>query len=430
MVSGDTSANRREDVIDGWRNGSIDLVVATSAFGMGVDQQDVRSVVHACLPESIDRYYQEVGRAGRDGCASVALLCTAPTDIITAEGIARKRYITVEKGLRRWKAMFQSAKHLEDDTITVSLLESYDPAMSSRANVLWNQRTLLLMQRAGLIRVLGPPGWRQDKTSSGESDQLGEERMDAGSEGVTIEDLKRTYLDQRQRVRIVEYRNREQAYWEEHVEPERQAAMRTVERSLDQMKMIMHTDRCVSHLLASVYALEGGSVARTCGGCPTCRDEERVPFTHPLPSPPWPWDAPEVPEGLRGLGEPPLYVFYNEEGSRGARRRRQRVLQTLVRRGACHVVGDRSLDERLSGLQGSRLYRSMRYDPIELPDLPTVHVVSAGDPVPEAVTYSGKPSWRLHLISREARDPRDPLRTFRHMVNGVALPDLARRIGV
>ena len=60
---------------------SVDLVVATNAFGMGIDRSDVRLVVHASPPSSIEAYYQEVGRAGRDGVPARGLLCFAPSDI-------------------------------------------------------------------------------------------------------------------------------------------------------------------------------------------------------------------------------------------------------------------------------------------------------------------------------------------------------------
>jgi ATP-dependent DNA helicase RecQ len=56
----------RERVHEGFLNGEIDVVVATSAFGMGIDKPDVRFVVHADIAESLDSYYQEIGRAGRD----------------------------------------------------------------------------------------------------------------------------------------------------------------------------------------------------------------------------------------------------------------------------------------------------------------------------------------------------------------------------
>ncbi len=58
---------RREAVHDQFTSGATDVVVATSAFGMGIDQPDVRFVLHAASPGSLDDYYQQVGRAGRDG---------------------------------------------------------------------------------------------------------------------------------------------------------------------------------------------------------------------------------------------------------------------------------------------------------------------------------------------------------------------------
>jgi ATP-dependent DNA helicase RecQ len=59
----------------------LQIVVATNAFGMGIDRGDVRAVIHLAPPPSIESYYQEVGRAGRDGERAYGLLLTAPTDL-------------------------------------------------------------------------------------------------------------------------------------------------------------------------------------------------------------------------------------------------------------------------------------------------------------------------------------------------------------
>ncbi|MFP3713950.1 RecQ family ATP-dependent DNA helicase [Puerhibacterium sp. TATVAM-FAB25] len=61
--------------------GEVDVVVATSAFGMGIDKPDVRFVLHADVPDSPDSYYQEVGRAGRDGQDAAAVLFYRPEDL-------------------------------------------------------------------------------------------------------------------------------------------------------------------------------------------------------------------------------------------------------------------------------------------------------------------------------------------------------------
>ncbi|WP_422747210.1 RecQ family ATP-dependent DNA helicase [Mycobacterium sp. WMMD1722] len=83
------SVAQRHAVHDGFRkdagNGDFDVVVATSAFGMGIDKPNVRFVVHASIPESLDSYYQQIGRAGRDGEDALALLFYRAEDL----GLAR-----------------------------------------------------------------------------------------------------------------------------------------------------------------------------------------------------------------------------------------------------------------------------------------------------------------------------------------------------
>ncbi|MFJ6837111.1 RecQ family ATP-dependent DNA helicase [Streptomyces sp. NPDC091209] len=75
------SAAERSRTHDRFQDGALDVVVATSAFGMGIDKPDIRFVLHASVPGSLDTYYQEIGRAGRDGEASTAILAYRPEDL-------------------------------------------------------------------------------------------------------------------------------------------------------------------------------------------------------------------------------------------------------------------------------------------------------------------------------------------------------------
>jgi ATP-dependent DNA helicase RecQ len=76
---------RREESFEAFMSGGADLLIATNAFGMGVDKPDIRAVLHAQVPGSLDDYYQEVGRGGRDGRPAQAVLFYRPEDL----GLAR-----------------------------------------------------------------------------------------------------------------------------------------------------------------------------------------------------------------------------------------------------------------------------------------------------------------------------------------------------
>ncbi|MFF5369784.1 RecQ family ATP-dependent DNA helicase [Streptomyces sp. NPDC013187] len=71
----------RSRIHDGFMAGAPAVVVATSAFGMGIDKPDIRFVAHASVPKSLDSYYQEIGRAGRDGDPARAVLFYRPEDL-------------------------------------------------------------------------------------------------------------------------------------------------------------------------------------------------------------------------------------------------------------------------------------------------------------------------------------------------------------
>lgn len=88
---GGLSVKEKEQNMSSWMNEEVQVIVATNAFGMGIDKSNVKTVIHINLPESIESYYQEAGRAGRNDDKAFAVLLTSPSD----EAQARSQFINV-----------------------------------------------------------------------------------------------------------------------------------------------------------------------------------------------------------------------------------------------------------------------------------------------------------------------------------------------
>jgi len=101
--------SQKHQVHTAWREGSIQVVCATTAFGMGIDAPHVRFVIHHTLPKSMEGYYQESGRAGRDGLVSDCLLFWKTTDLLRLSGMVASEI----DGIPKLYSMTKYATELE-----------------------------------------------------------------------------------------------------------------------------------------------------------------------------------------------------------------------------------------------------------------------------------------------------------------------------
>ncbi|HUQ67515.1 MAG TPA: ATP-dependent DNA helicase RecQ [Flavitalea sp.] len=97
--------DERNEKQEAWLTDKIRVIVCTNAFGMGIDKPAVRVVVHADVPESLENYYQEAGRAGRDGKRSYAVLLSNQQDLKNLEESAAKRFPAQEDIRKAYKSL-------------------------------------------------------------------------------------------------------------------------------------------------------------------------------------------------------------------------------------------------------------------------------------------------------------------------------------
>ena len=323
---GKTPDLERQRIIKEWAENRLDGIVATSAFGVGLDKNDVRTVIHATIPETLDRYYQEVGRGGRDGKPSASLLVFEPTDWILPKRLAKPKIISTELGFSRWKAMFQSRSETDEEdlwAINIDAVRRNLPG-GSEYNVDWNMRTLILMARAGLISL-----------------EIENNPIDTNED---IEESATSLLASvaNVRVRILDHGHLIPEIWEQSVSSSRNATGHAAEHNLEMMRQLLPNasvegeivGREVGETLSDLYRIRSHrwpvNVSHACGGCPRDRFDHVAPnyYAEPVTTP----VSNVVPcsNDAWGLKFPWLdltfvYVFYDENQEIG--KLRQEIIQ-------------------------------------------------------------------------------------------------------
>jgi RecQ family ATP-dependent DNA helicase len=123
-------AETRERVQTAFQAGELDVVVATIAFGMGIDKADIRTVIHAGLPGTLEGYYQEIGRAGRDGALSRTYLMHSYADQRTHDFFLNRDYPPVDHLMQVFNALAEEPQQVEELRARSKLNEEeFDKAM-------------------------------------------------------------------------------------------------------------------------------------------------------------------------------------------------------------------------------------------------------------------------------------------------------------
>lgn len=292
---GETAHGDRLRIIEQWSENRLDGIVATSAFGVGIDKRDVRTVVHAAVPETLDRFYQEVGRGGRDGCPSASFLIYSREDQETANQIASPSLISDDLAFERWSTMYGSSEQRDG----IGQLLEVDLAVvpprlrrQSDYNQSWNMRTLIMMARAGMLELESQP---PSKIAQQEAET-------ASAFDLRNEEYWSEYF-QRAVVRMAEFGHLSKDRFEALIGQERQRSFDAATENRGLLNELLGGSVEISSLLDHLYRSNAPGrsviVSRACGGCPAHR-REGIVNTH--------YSAPPA-YGIEQVGRRDLSLF-------------------------------------------------------------------------------------------------------------------------
>ncbi len=424
VMTGESTPEERLQLIQNWRERKIDIVVATSAFGLGVDQSDVRAVIHVCIPENIDRFYQEVGRGGRDGKASMSLTLHTREDLEVAKGLNDKSTITIERGIERWQSMFGRKTVVPDKGFRVPInippsLRDRDIDMNSTQNTAWNIHTLTLMSRAGLIEMDSeePPKWKN-------------------FESKVAYDKALQYHSNSRMIRILNECHLKQEIWESKVEPIRQERQKWSYKNLQLMRESLRAKRCISEIFAEAYTITKSQtsantrpviVSRACGGCPVCRKDGVTPFSGIMPASRSMWQETKLSldTELQRLfaGNNLMLIFYESLEQLNKMRRGSKLFKWLIEQGMRNIVIPVEYQQFLKEV--NRIHNTLfflfeSYEPILMPRIPTLIFHPPGKPLPDRYLSNNNISYmqRIILLPIHTADPNRQDRLLMNIFSG------------